>query len=139
MGDITAHFSRHEFDCHDGTPYPGAWLTTRLTPLCEALEVIREVACEGHPIVILCGFRTRAYNAHTPGAAPQSRHVQGDAADITCYAVPPKALWERVRALALAGRIDLGGLGRYDNRIHVDRRPHVPRLLIEWDFRTARL
>src|ERR1700742_5092634 len=69
---VTAHFSTGEFDCHDGSPYPVAaldedtadgrtWFETRLKPLCDTLEAIREAA-GNLPMTIDSGYRTLAYD-----------------------------------------------------------------------------
>jgi hypothetical protein len=56
MGDLTEHFSRHEFDCHDGSDVPPS-LLPNLRRLCAALEILRaNLDC---PITIVSGYRTR--------------------------------------------------------------------------------
>jgi uncharacterized protein YcbK (DUF882 family) len=77
---ITEHFSVHEFDCRDGTPYPPEWIESRLRPLCEDLELIRST-CGDNPITINSGYRTPAHNRSQRGAR-RSKHLYGIAADI---------------------------------------------------------
>ena len=62
----------------DNTPPPEA--VVRLTQLCrEALEVIRQ---EFGPLRITSGYRSPALNAVIPGAAKDSAHSYGCAADL---------------------------------------------------------
>jgi uncharacterized protein YcbK (DUF882 family) len=68
------------------------------------------------PLVISSGFRTRATNAHTEGAAKSSMHLLGRAADITMPGVPPEYLGR------LAAIFVRGGVGFYVDRgfVHID-------------------
>lgn len=83
MGDLSAHFSRYEFDCHDGQiahPTPG---------LITKLERLRAIV--GKPCRIVSGYRDPAYNKRV-GGAPDSRHMHNDAADLEAgYATVPQA------------------------------------------------
>ena len=137
MGDISTHFSRHELDCHDGTPVPAELMTNVHRLVFGVLEPIRDELV--HRVDVLSGYRTPAHNASV-GGAPDSRHLYGDAADIQCIGFNPDGskLWQIVRHLWDTGHLPaLGGLGRYDNRVHVDARPHEPGVLAEWDARTT--
>jgi uncharacterized protein YcbK (DUF882 family) len=136
MGDISQHFSRHELDCHDGTPVPAELWPALSRLVCGVLEPIR--AELRLPIVVLSGYRSPSYNATIPGAAPDSRHCHADAADIVCrgYDTGDTKLWSLIRHLWSVGALPgLGGLGRYANRVHVDARPHAVGVLAEWDYR----
>ena len=118
---MTEHFSAAEFACRDGTPYPAEWLESRLLPLCETLEAIREAV--GAPLTILSGYRSPAHNAAVRGA-PKSQHVEGRAADIKCPVVPAPELHRVICELHAAGKLPaLGGLGAYPGWVHVDVRP----------------
>lgn len=82
MGDLSPHFSRHEFRSRDGAPLPDLEVVLQLVA---HLEVLRCLA--GHkPLVIVSGHRSRAHN-ESVGGAPMSRHVVGDAADLELGAV----------------------------------------------------
>lgn len=108
MGDLSAHFSRWEFDCHDGQrAHPSPLLV-------EALERLRAIV--GKPCHIVSGYRDPAYNKSI-GGAPDSRHMHNDAADLpTGYASVEQALE--------AGFTGVGHAGRW--AVHVDTRPgHV--------------
>mgnify|MGYP001580031999 CR=1 FL=1 len=122
---ITPHFSAEEFACRDGTPYPSAWIGSRLRPLCELLEIIR--ADLEVPIDIVSGYRTKTYNKHI-GGARQSQHVQGRAADIIAgnlsVIMPAKvhaAILELYDTNSDVQRL-LGGLGSYQDFSHLDVR-----------------
>jgi zinc D-Ala-D-Ala carboxypeptidase len=125
---ITAHLALGEFTCRDGTPYPAEWIGSRLKPLCDALEVIRERA-GGRPIKINSGFRTRSYNVRI-GGARLSQHVEGRAADFTIAGMTPAAVHDLVIALVRDGAIKIGGCGAYNLFTHVDVRPSVR--LVRW-------
>ena len=135
---ITPHFAVSEFDqpAKHGQPradYPDEWIAERLRPLCEVLEVLR-AELGGHPIGIISGYRTAAYNAAVHGAR-DSQHMQGRAADIVVEGWMAPNVQARVIALYQAGRLPrIGGLGRYPGFTHVDvrhRQPLDP--LIIWD------
>jgi uncharacterized protein YcbK (DUF882 family) len=132
------HFSVDEFHCHDGTDYPAEWVDDRLASLCGVLDLIREAW--GAPIVVVCGYRTAAYNARlaakSSGVALNSQHVQGRAADVAPLD-PSRArvaeLHALVKKLHREGVLPrLGGLGIYPHWIHVDVRGHRDGQLAEW-------
>lgn len=68
------------------------------------------------PMIVLSGYRTKAFNARTEGAALNSMHVQGRATDVHMPGVPPAYLGR------LASIFSVGGVGFYRNRnfIHLD-------------------
>jgi uncharacterized protein YcbK (DUF882 family) len=124
---ITANFDSDEFACHDGTPVPDA-LVPNLRRLCEALEVVR--AELGHPIIIVSGYRSPAYNGKVGGAA-KSEHCNATAADIAAHPLAPKDVRDAILRLILAGKIPEGGVGTYAGWVHYDVRGHKAR----WDAR----
>lgn len=142
-GDVSPHFSRHEFDLSDekarkrgldaGAEYPAEWIESRLTPLCAALEVIR-AEFGGRPIKVISGYRPLEYNRKL-GSDDTSQHVQGRAADFQIAGVSPKAIWDRMLALRHVGRLDIGGAGVYDEFVHIDVRGGSLRT---WDERTRK-
>mgnify|MGYP006376259313 CR=1 FL=1 len=119
---ITPNFTRQEFDCKDGTPYPEEWIESRLRPLCEAIEVIREVA-GGKPINITSAYRTEAHNKKV-GGAKNSEHVKGRAVDIVCRGKGMTAEVLHTIILRLIGekKIPDGGVGLYHSWVHYDQR-----------------
>lgn len=137
---VTRHFSVGEFACRDGSAYPVAeldedgrtWLETRLLPLCETLEAIREAA-GATPLTVNSGYRSPAYNAKLSGSAKDSQHPKGRAADIVHRTMRPLALFSLILALYEDGKLPhLGGVGLYPNFVHVDVRPRVGGHLAVW-------
>lgn len=120
MTKITEHFSLEEFACHDAdrTPYPPIWINDRLIPLCYLLELIRG-ACD-RPITIISGYRTNDYNRKI-GGARRSQHIQGRAADIVVKGLSAGQIHMRILAVRRFWH-RLGGLGLYQNFVHVDIR-----------------
>ncbi len=132
---VTPHFDTAEFACHDGTPYPDEWVAERLTPLCEALEVIRAAA--GSPVTIVSGYRSQAYNdarrRNSSGVAKDSQHIHGRAADVRCAGLPSEELHGVVMRLYRAGKLpQVGGVGRYRGWVHIDVREKVGGRLAQW-------
>ncbi len=140
-GDVSPHFSRHEFDLPDekarkrgldaGAKYPAEWIESRLKPLCAALEIIRAEFGD-KPIRIISAYRPLEYNRKL-GSKDDSQHVVGRAADFQIPGVEPKAIWDRMIALRHVGRLDIGGAGVYDTFNHLDVRGGSLHI---WDERT---
>ena len=123
---LTPHFTLEEFTCHDGTPYPPEWIETRLKPLCEDLEVIREVI--GGPLYVTCGYRTEAYNKAIyremgKPATKNSQHVQGLAADLVSRTKTAQVLHDIILKFIKEKKIRDGGLGLYHWGCHYDHGP----------------
>ena len=140
MGDISPHFSRHEFALPEakaarrgllGADYPPEWIDSRLKPLCAALEVIR-AEFGGKPVRIVSAYRPLEYN-RALGSKDDSQHVQGRAADFQIDGVDPGAIYRRVLELHQLGRIEIGGIGVYNEFNHVDVRGGS---LHTWDERS---
>lgn len=127
---ITPHFSVDEFACRDGTVYPAEWISLRLRPLCELLEIVR--GSLGAPVRVVSGFRTHEYNRLIVGGARNSQHVLGRAADIRVVGMHPAKVHEAILRLYSIRSIQdlLGGLGAYPNFTHVDIRE--TRRLVRW-------
>ncbi len=118
------HFKLAEFACADGTPYPDEWATTRFPALHRTLEAIRHELGD-HPVRILCGYRTVAYNQflrdrglkgehHQTGVAEHSQHCEGRAADICVFGVDPRVVFSQIIEAHEQGRLpELGGIGAY--------------------------
>jgi uncharacterized protein YcbK (DUF882 family) len=141
---ITPHFRLDEFACKDGTPYPREWIESRLQPLADMLEKIREKV--GHPITIVCGYRSPEYNEKLrqrglqgergqTGVAKNSQHTEGNAADISCFGMTTDNLFSAIKVIWEDGEIPaLGGIGRYTAHgfVHVDTMIKAPGKLRTW-------
>lgn len=94
--------------------------TTRISPkLLDLLFIIQQyLRANGHPYVlhILSGYRTPEHNAKLKGAATNSLHIKGLAADIFVPGLPVDQLTNLVKA------IGVGGVGIYQRKkfVHVD-------------------
>ena len=115
-GDLTPHFKRAEFACKCGCGFDD--VDPKLAVLC---ETIRTAA--GVPVRVNSGCRCEKYNAKVKGAAKDSQHTKGKAADLSC-SIGPKALYELIRGLYETGK--LPGLEyclRYPTFVHIDVGP----------------
>lgn len=114
--ELSPHFDVNEFHCK--CTYVDCSETNVSTDLIELLESIHTLMEEsiGHafPIKITSGFRCVKHNTDTPGAAPDSQHPLGTAADII---IPNK--FQRMVDIVVGSR---GGVGFYEDRLHVDVR-----------------
>jgi uncharacterized protein YcbK (DUF882 family) len=121
-------FKASEFRCKDGTEYPDIkikeWLD--LVFLCDQ---IRDIC--GVPLRVVSGYRTERYNRRLAGkskahqVASGSAHVKGMAADLAPVDGKQRVnlrKWHSFILMAHAGRElpTLGGLGLYNQWIHVD-------------------
>jgi len=105
MGDLSAHFDRHEFACrHCGRVIVSAHLVRHL-------ERLRAIV--GRPLVVVSGYRCPEHN-RAVGGARGSLHLRGEAADLRRgYATTDQAR-----------QAGLNGIGRCGPwAVHVDVRP----------------
>ena len=114
MGDLTKHFSRHEFACKCGCGFDTVDLETL-----QLLENIRDHFQER--IIVHSGCRCAAHNAEV-GGAQHSQHLRARAADIVVARVTPADVHSVASALLNGG----GGLGSYSTFTHVDTRTNGP-------------
>lgn len=110
MGNLTRHFSRHEFACKCGCGGD----TVDYGVLC-ILEKVRTHF--DRPINVSSGFRCTRYNKSV-GGGKTSMHLFGRAADIQVEGISPD---EVANFLEAKYPRDLG-IGRYDTFTHVDTR-----------------
>lgn len=109
MGDLSAHFSRAEFNCrHCGHLHGPA------PRLVAVLESIRSLS--GKPLTVVSGYRCPVHN-RAVGGAIRSRHLFGDAADIPRGRATLQQAYD-------AGAVGVGVSG--DWATHVDVRPGEP-------------
>lgn len=132
---ITPHFDTAEFKqrAWSGGPevaYPNKWVTERLTPLCLALELLRD-ELGGPAIHVISGYRSKGFNDSVKGA-PNSQHLVGRAADVQVRTVSPAAVYEAVQTLHRKGlALQVRGMGAYDTFVHLDVRPTIR--VVTWD------
>ena len=120
--DEIEFFDREEFRCQCGGKYCDGFHVEPEETMVRLCDEIRRRASV--PILIRdaggSGLRCPQWNATIPGAAANSYHTKGRAADLHPRGKPPEQLYaiaEAVMAEMLPGR---GGLGLYSWGIHVD-------------------
>lgn len=108
---LSANFNEREFACrHCGQVYVEPAMVERLQVLRQAL---------GKPIKVTSGYRCPTHNKNV-GGATQSRHMQGQAADITVDGMSP------LQVSQAADKVGFGGIGIYlkSGFTHCDIGPH---------------
>lgn len=97
----------------------------------ELLNLLNRIRREwGKPVIVNSGYRSPEYNAAIKGAVTNSYHTKGMAADIR---PDDPSLISEFQDLCLELNKD-GGVGLYDNRVHVDVRGHHA----YWDYRSSK-
>ena len=116
------HFTHYEFDSPD-LRGSGVWMDEKLI---QALDSIR--SAWGDPIRINSGFRTVTHNEKI-GGVRDSQHTKHKAADIHITDQDMGDFIEKMFDDLMDGK---GGIGRYNNFIHLDSRDTKAR----WDNRS---
>lgn len=118
-------FSEKELACRctecAEKPIPVQW-RERIFKTVAALEVIRSFL--NQPVQITSGLRCKAHNEAIGGGA-SSKHLFGQAVDITTKGWPGERLRGLLEALITLGKISEGGLGTYHDKLmllHYDTR-----------------
>ena len=107
---VSENFWRHEFACQCGCGF--ATVDVELPQLCED---VREFD-GGNPKTPNSGCRCKHRNSQTPGAAPNSLHTEGRAADLPCDS--PEIVFDKL----CEKYPDRYGFILYHDRVHVDTR-----------------
>ena len=110
MGNLSEHFSRHEFACKCGCGFD-----TVDAELLTVLEDVRERF--GREVRVNSGCRCKAHNDKISGGK-RSQHLIGRAADIVVRGVDPAVVYRYLEKTY----VDKYGLGRYMDFVHVDTR-----------------
>lgn len=110
---LWSHFWRDVKD-HDQAVWIDPELLVRLNGV--QMEMSRQRS-EEVPLMLTSGYRTPERNATLEGAAPQSLHCRGQAADFTGRGFTPRATADIVET---SGAWGAGGLGRYPGFTHID-------------------
>ena len=109
-GQLTEHFHESEFaDPATGEVKVDSRLVSRLEQMRQEI---------GRPINITSGYRSPEHNANLPGAATNSQHMYGKAADITVDGMSPREV-----AKIAEKYFGDGGIGVYSGHVHVDVGP----------------
>lgn len=115
---LTENFNIDEFACKDGTDVPQS-LYGNVSVLAKNLQVLRDEV--GVPIYVLSGYRTRSHNTRV-GGARHSQHLLAKASDIRITGFSPIQVYNKIEELIKAGKMEQGGLGRYNTFVHYDIR-----------------
>ena len=124
--NLTANFSKMEFESRDGFPMPPDVLRN-IQELTENLQIVRDYL--GEPIHISSGYRSPSHNAAIGGVS-DSQHLLGKAADISMKNYTAKNLAIIFERLINNGNIKQGGVGLYNGFVHYDIRGTKSR----WNF-----
>lgn len=119
MGDLSEHFSRHEFECQCGCGFDSVD-----SELITVLERIRNKYEQ--PVTITSGCRCNEHN-NTVGGSDNSQHTKGKAADFKVGTMPTEII-ARVLDTLYPNKY---GIGIYKTWVHVDVRVEKAR----WDNR----
>lgn len=121
---LTENFDLSEFESKDGSSMPSD-VRQNIIRLANALQVIRDYF--NSPIMVTSGYRSPEHNATISGAATNSQHIHGKAADIIVSGRTAVEMYEGIEYLISQNRIPEGGLGLYSNRVHYDIRGYKSR------------
>jgi hypothetical protein len=114
------YFDRNEFACKCGGKYCDGF---PVEPDRELLQILVETRKHfGQPVYINSGIRCETHNKNVGGAS-RSQHMQGTAADIRVKGEQPKTVAAYLETLLP----NTGGIGIYDNFVHVDVRKNQSR------------
>jgi uncharacterized protein YcbK (DUF882 family) len=114
MGDLSEHFDRSEFACHDGCG--------RDSIDAETLRVVERLRDHfGAAVTINSAFRCENHN-RSVGGASNSQHLTGRACDVVVEGVGPDSVAQHLETTYE----DRYGIGRYNTFTHVDTRSGPP-------------
>ena len=112
---FTQHFAVSELACRDSSPVPAKYYANAVA-ICQRAEVLRKVS---GPLIVVSGYRSPAHNRKVNGAKT-SQHLTASALDLRCPGVTAADLADMYQELIDRGLVPDGGLGRYNNWIHID-------------------
>lgn len=123
--ELTKDFNKIEFESKDGSEMTEtAFNNIKLVAV--NLQKIRDHI--NKPIVVNSGYRSPQHNKKI-GGVTNSYHTKGLAADIVVKGMRTKNLAAIIRKMMKNGCLNKGGVGLYNNFVHVDFRGY----LAKWD------
>lgn len=135
---LTRNFHISEFACKDGTKVP-EHLIPNVQKLAEQLQILRNEINRRIAVGLIViknkagklikevgisvnsGFRTVKYNKKINGAK-YSKHLKAMAGDIVCGFISAEDIQEIIEDLIAEGKMEQGGLGKYNLFTHYDVR-----------------
>jgi uncharacterized protein YcbK (DUF882 family) len=147
----TKYFRPEELDQHARYGFPRTPVPPEFEGAAQRLLYMLDRIRErlGRPLVITSGYRSDVYNKRVymgrvdehgkPRPPTKTRHAKGDAADLKAPGMTPSELHVVIKAMLKEGELpELGGLGIYDDSVHVDtwHDPEKPAGYVRtWDWR----
>jgi uncharacterized protein YcbK (DUF882 family) len=125
--NLTKNFKKSEFNCKCGCEMPNDVLGS-IRVLAEHLQAIRDAS--NAPILINSAYRCPDHNKAIGGVS-NSQHVLGKASDINIKGWSANKTADFIEGLHNQWKNRSGGLGRYNNFVHIDIRNAYSR----WDNR----
>lgn len=111
------YFNRKKNGVKNSQPPSDLW--EKIVPTLRVVDDLRDHL--GRPIVITSSYRSPAYNSQCPGASPNSFHKQFIALDIVVAGTSPEDVFDILEVWRGKGKFK-GGLGLYDDFVHIDTR-----------------
>ena len=124
---MTKNFSIKEFECNCGCKMPEK-VKDNIEVLANNLQVLRDYVKA--PITLTNAYRCAKHNKSV-GGVPNSKHVNGKAADIKIKGITPFEVAKTIELLIYEGKLIQGGIGIYNTFTHYDIRGIKSR----WDYR----
>lgn len=87
------------------------------------VKLMQIQATLGIQLYVNSGFRTVEYNATLSGAAPESKHLNGEALDISWNDFRGSSTAYKSNFVRIAKEVGFRGIGGYDGFIHIDVGP----------------
>ena len=116
------YFPIDEVGCKDGC---GMDITKLTRVRLDALRTILQ-----RPLNVTSGARCASYNAKIPGSAKNSRHMNGDAVDIS---IVGWSTYDIVKLTGAAIQAGARGVGVADTFVHIDFRPALTTVFWKYD------
>lgn len=123
---LTREYSPELYRCHDGSYGDDKSLTVLHDTLWTLIDHVSDKLASSLQCKILSGYRSPEWNKRV-GGEPNSLHMASKAADIMVIVASPADVAMYAEYLQAAGKIPLGGVGRYKTFTHIDVRGTMAR------------